>query len=449
MTDTPTPPSAYGLAPDRLEVRLGDKKPLYTHGEAVAEANRCIYCADAPCVTACPTSIDIPTFIHKIRTDNVKGAARTIFEDNLLGYSCARVCPVEVLCAGSCVYNHWGRPPIEIGRLQRYATELALEKDPGLLAKTRAAPTGRKFACIGAGPASLACAGHLALAGHSVTLFEKKAIPGGLNTLGIAPYKLQADDALAEIDFIRALGDIEIRTGVGVAAEPGEGEVGASALLEDFEAVFVGIGLGPDNVLGIEGEDGAGVVGATHYIERLKSARGLSVDGIERVLVVGGGNTAIDAARELAQLGVPDVTMVYRGTAAKMTGYAHEMDGARHDGVRLVERRQPTRVIRWEDGRVTGLEVVHLDDAKQPIPGTEEILPTDLVAVAIGQSRLTQLAAAFEGVELDGRGRVLVDEATCRTGHAQVYAGGDCVNGGKEVVNAAEHGKRAARAMGA
>ena len=443
-------PSEYGLHPDRLEVRLGDKKPLYTHGEAVAEANRCIYCVDAPCVSACPTGIDIPTFIHKIRTDNVKGSARTIFESNLLGYSCARVCPVEVLCAGSCVYNHWGREPIEIGRLQRYATETALAADPALVAKTRAAPTGRKFACIGAGPASLACAGHLALAGHSVTLFEKKGLPGGLNTLGIAPYKLQADDALAEIEFIRALGDVEIRTGLGVVSgAAGDGEISAETLLEDFEAVFVGIGLGPDNVLGIEGEDGTGIVGATQYIERLKSDRGLTVAGVERAIVVGGGNTAIDAARELAQLGVPDVVMVYRGTAEKMTGYAHEMDGARRDGVRLVERRQPTRVIRWEDGRVTGLEVVELDDQKQPIDGTAQIIPTDLVAVAIGQSRLTALAAAFEGVELDSRGRVQVDEGTCRTGHPRVYAGGDCVNGGKEVVNAAEHGKRAARAMGA
>lgn len=439
--------SSFPLPEQRLEVELGDKKPLYTHAEAVAEANRCIYCVDAPCVSACPTSIDIPTFIHKIRTDNVRGAARTIFESNLLGYSCARVCPVEVLCAGSCVYNEWERPPIEIGRLQRYATEMALEQAPDLLKKRRKPATGRKVACIGAGPASLACAGHLALEGHSVTLFEKKILPGGLNTLGIAPYKLQADDALEEIEFILELGDIDLKTGVGVVGkDPKAGEVSAQSLLEDFDAVFIGIGLGPDNYLGIEGEMGPGVVGATYYIERLKSDPQLRLQGIERVLVVGGGNTAIDVARELAQLGVRDVAMVYRGDAEAMGGYEHEMEGARKDGVRLIENRQPTRVLRDPEGALTGLEVVRMKD-KKPVSGKKDVLHADLVAMAIGQSRLTELAAAYEGVQLDAKGRVVVDEATCRTGNPKVFAGGDCVNGGKEVVNAAQHGKLAARAI--
>ncbi len=328
------------LPKKRLETLLTDKNPLYTHSEAIAEANRCIYCADAPCVKACPTGIDIPTFIHKIATDNVKGSARTIFADNLLGYSCARVCPVEVLCAGSCVYNHWGREPIEIGRLQRYATETALMRDADLLARTRKPPTGMKIACIGAGPASLATAGHLALDGHSVVVFEQKRYGGGLNTTGVAPYKLKADDALRELDMILALGDIELRTGVSVVAgDAGAGEVSTASLLADFDAVFVGIGLCPDTFLEIEGEDGPGVVGATQYIERLKLDPEASLDGVERAIVVGGGNTAIDVARELAQLGVPDVAMVYRRTAKVMSGYAHEMDGARHDGVRLLENR--------------------------------------------------------------------------------------------------------------
>ncbi len=425
----------------RLETQLKDKAPLYTRSEALAEASRCIYCSDAPCVKACPTGIDIPTFIHKIATDNVKGSARTIFESNLLGASCARVCPVEVLCAGSCVYNHWGRPPIEIGRLQRYATESALLRDPELLSRTRKPPTGMKIACIGGGPASLAAAGHLALDGHSVTIFEQKALGGGLNTTGVAPYKLMAEDSLREVEMILGLGDIELRTGVKVVSgEAGAGEVSAAALAKDYDAVFIGIGLGPDTFLSIEGEEGPGVVGATAYIERLKLDPALTLRA-ERVIVVGGGNTAIDVARELAQLGVPDVAMVYRRTAKVMSGYAHEMDGARHDGVRLIENRQPVRVLR-EGDRVIGLEVEPTDGS-----GARETLPCDLVALAIGQSRLTQLAAAFPGVELDGKGRVLVDDATCRTGNAKVYAGGDCVNGGKEVVNAAQHGKLAARAI--
>lgn len=436
----------YPLAESRLETKLADKKPLYTRGEAIAEANRCIYCVDAPCVKACPTEIDIPTFIHKIRTDNVKGAARTIFASNLLGASCARVCPVETLCAGGCVYNEWERPPIQIGRLQRYATELALKSDANLIAKTKKPPTGRKIACVGAGPASLACAGHLALEGHSVTLFEQKKIPGGLNALGIAPYKMHAEGALEEVSFIEGLGDVQIKTGVGVVAGSAKAdEVSVETLLSDYDAVFIGIGLGPDNFMGIDAEEGPGVVGATAYIERLKSDPDLSLDGVTNVVVVGGGNTAIDVARELAQLGV-SVTMLYRGEAEKMPGYAHEMAYARTENVRLIPNRQPVRVIRGADGTLQGLEVAHLKD-KKPVPGKTDIIDTDLVAMAIGQSRLTALAGAFEGVKLDGKGRVEVDEATCRTGHSKVYAGGDCVNGGKEVVNAAEHGKRAARAM--
>jgi len=419
------------LPEDRLETRLPDKAPLYTRGEAITEANRCIYCSDAPCVQACPTSIDIPTFIHKIATDNVKGSARTIFASNLLGYSCARVCPVEVLCAGSCVYNEWGRPPIEIGRLQRYATEEALARDPKLLERTRQAPTGKRIACVGGGPASLAAAGHLALDGHSVTIFEKRPLAGGLNTTGVAPYKLHAHDSLREVEMILALGDIELKTGVEIDA------AAAKKLLDDYDAVFVGIGLGPDRFLGI---DGPGVVGATEYIERLKLDPETSLDGIGTALVVGGGNTAIDIARELSQLGVPDVAMVYRKTEDVMSGYAHEMVGARKDGVRLIESRQPVSVER--DGeRVTGLRVSKTDGEG------EEVLLCDVVVMAVGQSRLTQLAIAFEGVELDAAGRVVVDEATNRTGNPKVYAGGDCVNGGKEVVNAAQHGKLAARAI--
>jgi dihydropyrimidine dehydrogenase (NAD+) subunit PreT len=278
-------------------------------------------------------------------------------------------------------------------------------------------------------------------------LFEQKALPGGLNTLGVAPYKLQADDALAEIELIKRLGDIEIKTGFPVVAgEPKAGEIAAASLLADYDAVFIGIGLGPDTYLAVEAEKGEGVVGATAYIERLKADPALSIEGIERALVVGGGNTAIDVARELTLLGVPDVAMVYRRDGASMTGYRHEMDYARREGVRLVENRQPTKVVRDARGHVTGLEVAPTERGR-PTDGPREILPCDLIALAIGQSRLTELAGAFPGVALDDKGRVVVDESTCRTGHPKVFAGGDCVNGGKEVVNAAQHGKLAARAI--
>jgi dihydropyrimidine dehydrogenase (NAD+) subunit PreT len=437
--------TTFRVEKGRIEEGFKDKRPRYTTSEAIAEANRCLYCADAPCIKACPTSIDIPTFIHKISTGNIKGAARTIFEANLLGTSCSRVCPVEVLCVGDCVYNHWDRDPINIGRLQRYATESVLEEDPSFLKKKKSTTkSGKKVALIGAGPASIACAGYLSLNGHQATIFEKRALPGGLNTTGIAPYKLKADDALRELDHVLALGDITVKTNVEIG--DGAGQTSPSALLKDYDAVFIGIGLGKDSALGVPGEDGAGVFGAVALIERLKTDKTLKLDGVKRAIVIGGGNTAIDIAHELSVAGVSDVMMVYRRDESAMSGYAHEMASAREDRVRLVENRVPTKVERDASGKLTGVTCARTEGGK-PKAGTEETMPCDLVAVAIGQARLTELARTFEGVSLDDKGRVVVDEATCRTGNARVFAGGDCVNGGKEVVNAVEHGKRAARAM--
>jgi dihydropyrimidine dehydrogenase (NAD+) subunit PreT len=283
---------APSISAGRLELRLADAKPNYSKGEAIAEANRCLYCHDAPCVTACPTGIDIPGFIRKIATDNVRGSATRILSANLLGYSCARVCPVEVLCVGACVYNAWHRtPPISIGRLQRYATESTLGHLGPLPLFAVAPPVGKKVACVGAGPASLAAAGYLALEGVAVTLFERRKLAGGLNATGIAPYKMHAEDALREVEFIRSLG-VAIRDGVEVGRD-----VSVSDLVRDYDAVFLGPGLGSDSRLGIPGEDGPGVVGATAWIERLKLDPRLEVDGVGRAVVIGGGNTSLDAAR--------------------------------------------------------------------------------------------------------------------------------------------------------
>ncbi|WP_437587042.1 FAD-dependent oxidoreductase [Sorangium sp. So ce1000] len=443
MTRAPTHVSA--LPSGRIEERFEDKSPRYTDAEAIAEANRCLYCVDAPCVKACPTAIDIPTFIRKIGAGQVKGAARTILTANLLGQSCGQACPVEVLCAGDCVYNAWGREPIAIGRLQRYAVESALARDPGLFRAKP--PTGRSVALVGAGPASIAAAGYLALEGHRAVIFERKAIPGGLNTLGIAPYKMKGHEALRELEWVMSLGDVELRAGVSVVAQAaGPGEIAARDLLAGHDAVFLGLGLGADARLGIRGEDGDGVVGATAFIERLKADPGLDLSGVRRAVVIGGGNTALDVAHELALLGV-DVAVVYRRSEAEMSGYAHELEGARVAGARLIENRVPVEVVR-EGGKVVALRIAPSDaGGRGPAPGAEEVLPADLVAVAIGQSRATQVALAFEGVVLDARGRVVVDPATHRTGNPKVYSGGDCVNGGKEVVNAVAEAKIAARAM--
>ncbi|MBX3209308.1 MAG: FAD-dependent oxidoreductase [Labilithrix sp.] len=440
------------LPEDRLENELADKKPLYSEAEAKAEADRCLYCSDAPCIKACPTEIDIPTFIKKIASGNVRGSARTIFEQNLLGHSCARVCPVEVLCQGDCVYTGWGRDPIQIGRLQRFATETATRagQAPVLAKKVDVAVAKKRVACIGGGPASLAFAGYLALEGHEAVVFEKRGYAGGLNTTGIAPYKLHAHDALHEVAWVEGLG-VEVTTGVEVGADDGPGRISGKKLLETYDAVFIGVGLGADSKLGIPGEDGPGVYGATEWIERMKlemtKAHREEVAG-KRVLVVGGGNTAIDVARECALLGAAEVSMCYRRGVPEMSGYAHEMSGGRKEGVRLVGHVQPVAFVRDASGKLTALRVAKTDANAKPIAGTEHEIPCDLVALAIGQSKLSGIAAALPGVELDKRGCVVVaDTAICVTGNPKVFAGGDCINGGKEVVNAVADGRNAARAL--
>lgn len=432
-------PSPAALPDDRLESRLPDAKPAYTPAEARQEAERCLYCSDAPCVTACPTEIDIPEFIRKIATGNVLGAARTILAQNILGYSCARVCPVEVLCVGSCVYNPWHKPPITIGRLQRYATEYLLDHEARTgtqVVAPRARTEGRRrVALVGAGPASLACAAYLTLEGHEAVVLEKHHLPGGLNTTGVAPYKLHTEDSLREVAYVQSLG-VEIRTGVEVGKD-----VSVDSLLADYDAVFLGLGLGADTRLSIPGEDGDGVWGATALIEALKNRGGFALTA-KRAVVVGGGNTAIDIARELKLLGVESVQMVYRRGTAEMSGYTHEMDHALHEGVTFRAWSQPTAVVRDASGAVTGLAVrATRGDA------TEETVPADLVVLAIGQHKLQGLAQSLGGVALDKRGCVVVDAATRRTGNPKVYAGGDCINGGKEVVNAVADGREAARAM--
>ena len=427
---------------DRLESRLPESKPALSPAEARAEAERCLYCHDAPCIKACPTSIDIPRFIQQIATGDVTGSARTIFDSNILGSSCARVCPVEVLCVGDCVYNGWHKPPIQIGRLQRFATDTAVAKERATgrrVLTPKSATSRRRVALIGAGPASLSCAAYLALEGHEAVIFERGALPGGLNTTGVAPYKLHTEDSLREVDYVVSLG-VEIRTGVEVGRD-----VTHDALLSEWDAVFVGVGLGADTKLAVPGEEGPGVVGATAFIERLKNEPGFTVESVRSAVVVGGGNTAIDVARELAKLGVPSVTMAYRRSVQEMSGYAHEMSGAKLEGVRFLENTVPVSVVRDDDGTVTALRI---SDAHNGVAvGDARELPCDLVVLAIGQSKLRGVAQGFHGVELDKRGCVVVDASTKRTGNAKVYAGGDCINGGKEVVNAVADGRDAARAM--
>ena len=423
-----TTPDVRLLPDGRLETELADLKPLYTDGEAIAEANRCLYCHDAPCIEACPTGIDIPTFIRKIGTENVRGSARVILTANILGYSCARVCPVEVLCAGKCVYNEWHRTPIAIGRLQRYATEKLVANGgaAGLLPKATA--NGKRVACVGGGPASLACAGYLALEGCTVTVYEQRPVAGGLNVTGVAPYKMHAEAGATEVDFIRSLG-VTIKSGVEVGKD-----LKPEDLLKEHDAVFLGVGLGPDSILDIPGAQGDGVVGAVKWIERMKLESGFALAGVQNAVVIGGGNTAIDAARELARLGVPDVALLYRRTEADMSGYKHELEHARSEGVRLVERATPEAFVR--DGGT--LRAIRLVDTRE--------FPCDLAVVAIGQGSLASLAKEFPGVTTDAKGRVQAEEKTGKTSNPKLWVGGDAT-GGELVVTAVQDGKRAARSI--
>ncbi|MBM4006310.1 MAG: glutamate synthase [Planctomycetes bacterium] len=425
------------LPAQRSETAFADFKLPLMRDAAVAEANRCLFCSDAPCVNACPTHIDIPQFIRKIATDNVRSSAKTIFESNILGMSCARVCPVEVLCVGACVYNDLEQPPIAIGKLQRYATDMAFEKNWRFFEAGK--PTGKKVALIGAGPASLAAAHELRRLGHACTIFEKRATIGGLNTFGVAPYKMKADRSLTEAEWVLAIGGIEVKTGVTVGEQ-----VTLQQLEQQFDAVFVGAGLGADSALGIPGENLPGVYGAVAWIEHMKLTKA-DMSAVKSAVIVGGGNTAIDASRETRGLGVRSVTMLYRGTREGMSGYQHEWSAALEEGVGTAWQSLP---IAFEGtGRVQRVKCVKLDASKRPIAGTEFTIEADLVLLAIGQAKLGDMLGSLAGVSVH-KGIVKVD-AHGFTGRAKWYAGGDCTNGGKEVVNAAAEGKAAARAIDA
>jgi dihydropyrimidine dehydrogenase (NAD+) subunit PreT len=424
------------LSERRTETRFTDFKAAWSADQAMAEAHRCLYCFDAPCIAKCPSAVNVPEFIRRITTGNLQSAAELILADNPLGMSCARVCPVEVLCSGSCVLPDMGLPAVQIGRLQRYVTDLAL--DQGWVFGERAPSTGKRVALVGAGPAALACAWYLGRLGHQCVIFEKDRLLGGLNTTAIAPYKMKADRAIQEAQYLVEHSGAEVRFGVEVGVDLAWDE-----LESQFDAVFVGVGLGPDRLMKrLPGSDLGGIEGAVEFIGQLKTSE-IDLTGLQRAVVIGGGNTAVDLTRELLGLGVSVVTLVYRREQGDMKGYQHEWEQAVKGGAKAHWRTTPVAFV--GRGAVEGIQCVRLSEDLVPIDGSDFVVPAERVFVAIGQSRLGDLLEKVPGIEAPG-GLVKVDEQGF-TGRPGWYAGGDCVNGGKEVVNAAAEGKAAAQAI--
>jgi dihydropyrimidine dehydrogenase (NAD+) subunit PreT len=431
------------LSDEQLASNFADMHPPLTKSEAIIDADRCYFCYDAPCITACPTGIDIPGFIQKIRSGNLRGSAHTILSANIMGGMCARVCPTEVLCEEACVRNTHEDRPVRIGMLQRYATDAVL---PTIVPGTsgngrgsqplfqRAPATGKKIAVAGGGPAGLSCAHRLATLGHSVTIFEPRDKLGGLNEYGIAAYKTPNDFAAREVEFILAIGGIEVRTNSAIGAN-----LSLAELRKDHDAVFLGFGLAGVNGLNIEGELLEGVANAVDYIATLRQTADKSTLPVgRRVIVIGGGMTAIDIAVQSKALGAEQVTMVYRRGQENMNASGYEQEFAQIRGVNFRLWSQPRKLL-VDAGRVRGVEF-----ESTQTPGQTYTLEADMVFKAIGQKVLwDRLADTAQILDLKND-RILVDDER-RTSLRGVWAGGDCVFGGKDLtVSAVQDGKVAA-----
>lgn len=420
--------------------RFEDLHPPLASQAAVIEANRCLGCVDAPCTAACPTHIDVPKFIKKIADGNLRGAALEILDTNVLGASCARACPVAVLCEGACVMHGLNEQPIEIGRLQRFSMD-NFHAQGGRLPRRSNDSRAEKIACIGAGPASLAAAAELKQRGFQVTVFDKRMLPGGLNTFGIAEYKLPLAESLREIELIQELG-VEFRFGVEVGSEASLAELEA-----EFDIIFIGAGLGAMHRLSIPGDDHPAVIEALQFIEEYKTKKVTRVDG--KVVVIGAGNTAIDAAIAAKRLGASEVSILYRRTRAHISAFDFEYKQALQEGVRFLWLTQVVSIHAGAGGAAS-VECVRMemdaDGSLKPLDESAFHLECSMVIPAIGQSPMLELLAQCREVELQ-RGQVVIDRATGQTTNPRYFAGGDCVNGGREVVDAVADGKRAGTAI--
>jgi len=426
------------LSKNEIEGNFKDlHKPLNPQ-QALEESDRCLYCYDAPCIQACPTSIDIPTFIHQIRSDNSKGAALTILAENIMGGSCARVCPTEVLCQEACVLNTSHQQAVEIGLLQRHAVDELMEKSSQYPFQ-RAESTGKTIAIIGAGPAGLSCAHRLALLGHDVTIYEAKDKAGGLNEYGLAQYKMTDDYAQREVDFIKKIGGISIKNnqklGVSISLE---------ALKESYDAVFIGIGLTSTYSLGLENEQLLGVEDAVDFIERIRQSQDKSKLKVgKNVVVIGAGNTAIDAAVQAKKLGAKNVSLVYRRGQEHMSATQYEINLAKSNDIIIKTWSAPIKIKGKKKVKAVKFAQTKIKDKTLQMTNKSYQIKTDHLLKAIGQKLDNSSLATLK----TDKGKITVDE-NYQTSSAGVFAGGDAIQSGEDLtVQAVEDGKQAAIAI--
>ena len=424
---------------------IGEIYPPLSIDEALMEAIRCLYCYDAPCIQACPTKIDVPTFIKRILEDNLKGAAKVIFKANCLAGSCARACPVEVLCEGACVLNELNQRPVAIGRLQRFVTDWAMRNK--LFFYKKGNPNGKKVAIIGAGPAGLACAVELLQMGYEVKIFESRDLPGGLNAFAVNPTKVDLKFALQEVAMLKKLGlKIKSNTTVGV-------DIPFENLLDKYDAIFLGIGLGKSAALKIPGENLKGVYDALDFIEIVKTnSRKLNLKG-KIIAILGGGNSALDSAIQAKILGAEYVYIFYRRSKEEMPGYPSEFEQAKLSECMFYWQMAPLEILgknKVEKVKLirTKLGVLDSSGRRKPIPikGSEEIFKVNVVIKALGQQTNDEFLSKIKGLKIKN-GLVQINKKTYQTSIPKVFAGGDCVSGGKEIVNAVAEAKKAAMAI--
>ncbi len=423
-----------------FENNFGQIKPLMNETQAYYESSRCLFCYNAPCISACPTHIDISLFIRQINTGNTMGAANTIYNSNYFGNSCGKVCPTEVLCEGACVYNLQEVKPIEIGRLQSFATTHAITEKRNFF--TAGKPIGKKVAVIGAGPAGISCACELRLLGYEVDIYEAKSKPSGLTLYGVAPYKITNQEAVTEIEYLQNQLNFNILYNIQVKSRED-----FLKLENNYDAIFLGIGLGETSSIKIKGEELENCVGAVEFISHLRIEQFNTHVG-KTVIVLGGGNTAMDAASESARMGAEKVILAYRRSQDEMGAYEFEFELAKNVGVEGMFRVSPMEIV--GNGKVEGVKFIKTrftNGSLENISGSEFIEKCDMVIKATGQFKLVNILKNIFGIQLDDKGKVVANSGTYQTDNPKYFVGGDAYNGGIEVVNAVAEAKAAAKGI--